>query len=84
MLDQNALSKLDSEIRRTMGPAFEVFESEGDLYLNAPMDASEAESTDAPCCVLVCANDADLTYHDALRWALRCEGEAYELMDARG
>lgn len=59
------IAKVDQMVCDRIGNRYEVFAKDGDIYISAPMDESEAESTECPTCVYVmplaeCADEDEL------------------------
>lgn len=67
-----AAEKVDQRIRERLGSAYEVFyeSTDGNFYINAPLDEDEAENTECPTCFLIMAaedcRDEDELYLNAL------------------
>lgn len=64
------IAKVDQMVRDRIGSAYEVFAKDGDIYISAPLDEDESESTECPTCVYVmtvedCADEDEL-YQNAL------------------
>lgn len=53
MITSKNIQNVDQRIRDRLGNAYEVFEHEGSVYVNAPLDETEAESVASPTCVYV-------------------------------
>lgn len=63
-------AKVDQMVRDRLGSAYEVFYKDGDFYISAPLDESEAESTECPTCAYImpateCADEDEL-YRNAM------------------
>lgn len=64
------IAKVDQMVRDRIGNAYEVFAKDGDIYISAPLDEDESESTECPTCVFImavaeCADEYEL-YLNAL------------------